>query len=228
MQSITSISSPPPTTQLTTLGNAKLDLAVSMSEDDAYITFLITRASSIITGWIGRAIGQQTVVQTFRQTYGAYLYNPYPPAYGAQPQDGNRVSPLILAFRPVISITSITEDGGSALTQGTDFEVQSASGLVWRLASGVRQQWSGSSTVVTYQSGYVLPSDTGTRTMPADIEDVALGLVRSAYFSRGQDPSIILEVTDNVGRTGYKGATAPMALDEGMRQILTSYRNFIF
>lgn len=230
MQSIISISSPPATTQLTTLANAKLDLNVTYSEDDAYVTFLITRASAVITSWIGRDLGKQTLTQTFRQAYGQYLYNPYPPTYGAQ-QSGSHVRPLILTFAPVISVTSITEDGGSPLTQNTDFEVEPTTGLVWRMTSGVRWQWSASSTVVSYQSGYVLPLDGGTRNLPVEIEDVALAMVRSAYYSRGQDPSVILELTEGLGRTAYNKTStsvAPMALDAGMKQILAPYRSIIW
>jgi hypothetical protein len=51
------------------------------------------------------------------------------------------IQPLILTNVPIASIASVTEDG-IPLTLGTDFEVENASGLLWRLASGgARCSW---------------------------------------------------------------------------------------
>lgn len=67
---------PPVSALLTTLANAKGDLDVSWSADDAYISGLIARASSVVKDHCDRAFGYQQVTEIFRFGAGSYI-GPY-------------------------------------------------------------------------------------------------------------------------------------------------------
>lgn len=227
MTGYVTILAPPASTALTTLANAKLDLGETATTDDRLINLLIARASAVIANWIGHPLGLQTLQETFRHNYGQpYVNNPYPPSYGVQ--QGATTKSLLLTCVPVVAVTLVTEDG-TTLTSGTDYEVESRTGLLWRLASGSQIGWTAQTVVVSYSAGYVLPQDTGTRSLPVDIEDVALTMVRSAYLNRGRDPAVILEVTEGVGRTGY----TPTMLDsnshmlDSLKPVLAPYRSLV-
>ena len=111
---------------------------------------------------------------------------------------------MILSSVPITAISSIVEDSNAPLVLGTDYEFEAKSGLLWRLTTaGTRINWTGLTTTVTYSAGYVLPMDAGTRTLPYEIEDATLSMIHALYFLRGADPSVVLEVVEGVGRTGY-------------------------
>lgn len=227
MPGIVTVITPPLTDALTSLATVKLDLNVSYTEDDAFISSLIERTSGVIASWIGRPLGLQTIAESFRRVPGSYhlglpglpSYVPYYTNYALN------VRPLLTSFVPIASISSIVEDT-TTLTAGVDYEVEAKSGLLWRLAAGTRITWNGLATVVTYVAGYALPNDTG-RNLPQEIEDVALNLIRSAYFSRGQDPSITLELVEGIGRTVYS-PTRGGGLDDHARAVLASYRQSVW
>ncbi len=137
------------------------------------------------------------------------------------------IEPLILTNVPVVTLSSVTENG-IALVQGTDFEIEARSGLLWRLSNGSRCSWTASNTVVSYTSGYVLPQDMGTRTLPYDIEDAALSLIKGSYFGRSQNPSVILEVTEGVGRTQYAPSGSAIGINDAVKLQLQPYKVWVW
>jgi hypothetical protein len=226
LQSILTITSPPATSALTTVRAAKDELNLTVDTDDDYLNTLIDRASAVIQNWIGRPLGLQSAVESFRHPYRtAGIY----PAWDAciLPYTGPYMPrPLLTTLVPVIGIALITEDGGSPLTVGSDYEFEPDTGMIWRLAGNVRSVWSAGNVVVTYTAGYVLPQDAGSRSLPMDIEGATLLLVRSGYYGRGIDPSVTLEVTEGVGRTQY-AKTNGTGLDDGLKIMLAPYRNMV-
>jgi hypothetical protein len=84
--------------------------------------------------------------------------------------------------------------------------------------------------VVSYSAGYVLPQDTdiGTRTLPYDIEDATLSVLKGIYYARGQNPAVILEVTEGVGRTQFAPGGTSNGLTEEVKMQLQPYRSFVW
>jgi hypothetical protein len=123
MPGILTITTPPLTTQLTTLANAKGDLNVTATTDDAYIMGLINRASSVVSEHCGRAFGYQVATEIFRFGAGSYIgpsaqsVAPYGTPLAAQ------FRPIIFTLLPIASITSIVENADPALTLGTHFDL---------------------------------------------------------------------------------------------------------
>lgn len=200
----------PLSTRLTTRANVKLDLKISGSADDDYIDLLIDRASSMIQPQIGRSLGSQTVTETYR----------------AVATSGR---PLILSLFPVSAVASVVE-GGVTLAVA-DFEKDNSTGFLWRLSADDRTSWCQTPVVVTYTAGWRLPNDApiaGVVDLPFDIQDIALGLVRQAWFARGSDPTIRSEEAPGLGRVVYQttGASA-MTLDDASAERLRSYRSVV-
>jgi hypothetical protein len=227
MPGLVSITTPPATTALTLLATAKGDLNVTTSTDDAFITNLIDRASGIVSEYCGWPLGKESIVETFRfgTDFGIGPANQQVAPYGTPLNVKFR--PLILQYSPVVTLTSVVENGVT-LTAGTDYEIDAPAGLIYRLRTvgntNTRSWWNIPTVVVTYDAGYALPGDSG-RTLPRSIEDICLTLVRSAYLSRGFDTSVVMDWTPDLGRTQYtrSGGASVMGLDDATRAQLAPF-----
>lgn len=211
---------PAATTQLTTLALAKSTLGLTDSSQDALVTSLIDRASSVIsTHCGGRVFGLRTVSETFRfnrNSVAAMAGWPYP----ERPQSVLR--PPLITSLPAATLTSVTEDA-ALLVRDTDFEIDQAAGLVWRLRGNFRSWWTAQVVTVVYTTGWKLPND-ASRDMPADIEDHTLNLIRSAYFATGNNPNVAMDLVEGVGRTQFwDRSVSAMAIDETMDAALSRY-----
>ena len=96
---------------------------------------------------------------------------------------------------------SVVEDT-TTLVAGADYLADNVKGWFTRLdADGYPQLWPNVAITVVYQAGY---SD-----IPADIQDAAIQLVKSKYFSRLRDPSVRAEAADGVYNAQYVIGTGP-------------------
>src|ERR1043165_9528077 len=223
MPGLLQIITPPVSSALTTLKTAKDDLNQADSyADDSYITKLIDRASSAVSAYCGRTLGKRTVSETCRIS--GQMSNTYLQAVGAfgTPLLNNAYKPLVLSQLPVVSITSVTER--TTTLSSSDYEYDAESGMIWRLYAGLRSAWVNPVTTVTYVGGYTLPND-GTSTLPAVIEEVTLSLTRGAYFARGGDPKLMMEIVEGVGRNTYQqtASMSGMQIDENSASLLARY-----
>jgi hypothetical protein len=134
-----------------------------------------------------------------------------------------------LAKSPLVSVTTVTEDG-TVLTAVTDYEIDVANGLVYRLDSdGNRISWPAVTLVFDYKAGWTLPE----QTLPAgglnalvdnapDVEDAVIRLVKGRFLARGRDPSLMQQDTPNVGsRRWWVGAGS---ITSDIAGILDNYR----
>lgn len=222
MSGIVTVTAAAATSQLTTLTNAKGDLGVTGSADDSFIGRLIDRASGLIARHCGRTLGLETVAEVFRHGYtGPGSVYPLVAPYGTP--IGQRAAPVVLSRRPVVAVSGVTDSAG-ATVDPTYYELDPAAGLLWRLSGTNRIPWAFSLLTVTYQAGWKLPNDAAAN-MPADLEDACLSLVRQAYFSRGSDPSIAMELQEGVGRVNYQPGASPatMAIDDSLAAQLAPF-----
>lgn len=228
MPGILTVITPPVSTALATLADAKAALNVTNTADDAFITSLINRASSVVAQHCGRAFGYQTVSEIFRYGAGSYIgpsaqtVAPYGTPLAAQ------FKPVTFSLAPVWSLT-INENTDPALTAGTDYDLDTEAGLAWRIRNGLRSWWGVPTVTAQYSSGWALPNDTpaaGVLALPGDVQEATLALVTTAYMRRGRDPSVILDLVEGVGRVGYAKieTVTGMAVDESIADMLAPYR----
>ena len=103
---------------------------------------------------------------------------------------------LWLSRWPIVTIASITENG-TALTSA-DYEADPDTGLVYRLSADTRISWPIGKIEVEFDGGYVLLT-----TLPHDVNDAAITLVKGAYFAKGKDALVKAEDIPGVARFEY-------------------------
>lgn len=182
---------------LTNVSRVKSSLGITDAAQDALISELIARVSAEIVAYLRltaandgsvSTLGVQTYVETIRKVSGVYE--------------------LFLSRRPITSVTSIVEDGVT-LTTGVDFQVNNSVGLIDRLSSDELTAWVGEKIVATYAAGYVLPDDTGTRTLPYEIEEAAIYTIAARMSDLDPasiDPEVKTETLFDVYSATYNTA----------------------
>ena len=192
---ITTVVTPPTSSDLTTLENVKAELSISGNSDDAWLGMAISQVSQAISNYCNRVFGLATYKDVFRLR-----------------RDGRGLDPLVLNRFPLVAIASIVEtiDGvdQTPLVEGTDYEVNASTSEIYRLdENGNPRNWFASLITIQYQAGWALPNDDDP-TMPADIEQAALKLLTARYRSKGRDPMLKAEGDPGVGQQQYWVGTA--------------------
>ena len=225
---LTAVVTAAPTGDLVDLATFKDDWDIGNTTHDAFLSRSITRCSAAISNYCNRVFGAATYRDSFRLDrtgrVGCAL-------------DGSR-NPLSLSQSPVSQILSVTlqySDGSSdTLVQGIDFEVNLATGQIYRLDAdtGLPMDWSPVQTVVVFQAGFLLPamdaaSYPGVASLPLDIEDAAGRMVFSRYSERSRDPYLKRIEDPRVGIKEYWIGTTPGsegAMTPDVADILDNYR----
>ena len=216
----------PATARLVWIDSVRDELSsyvVDTSNDSALLR-LIDRASRIIAAYCNRVFGLGQYLETFRLDYSAG---------SVDRQEIDKT--LQLSRWPVISVESITDYQGTVIDPSL-YVVDNGCGQITFVAPPYGSTLVYASpvypVVVAYHAGYDLlnkgygapPTYLG---IPPDLEGVALGLITQAYLTIGVNSSVILEVTENVGRTGYDRSSpnaVPMPLDASTMSILSAYK----
>lgn len=191
---------------LTTVDAIKEDLNISGSGDDDFIARAISKSSAAISQFCNRVFAKQTYQDMIRL-----------PCTG--------LDTLELAKLPLVSVTSITEDG-TALVSGTDFEVDLENGFIYRLnSSGAPTCWSASKVIAVYVAGWVLPGDVN-ETLPSDVEDACIRMVKNARAKRTRETDLKI---DDVAGISHREYWVPSGADSGnlppdIEDILQNYR----
>lgn len=139
----------------------------------------ITKACRVaVAGATPPTLRLESVSETFRRGH----HRHYGGAYGSNANYGNYSQPethfLILARRPVVSITSVTEDD-TLLDPATDYEVETASGLLYRLVGSYRRPWWSATVVVGSDAGYAI--------VPDDLKFAAIKFVKLVLTQGDRD-----------------------------------------
>ena len=152
---------------LTDLATVKVELGISGTAQDAQLDHYITAASLAAAQYCNRVFPAETVQDRFDLTFPRMRYG----------GDGK----LQLSRWPVISVTSITENG-VVLVAETDYRLDAANGTLWRLSptTGNVTSWGTTPVLAVYQAGYA--------SIPADLEDAAIRMIRTRWFAKDRDP----------------------------------------
>jgi hypothetical protein len=125
-----------------------------------YVSAAITKACRVaVAGAIPPTLRLESVSEAFRRGYHR--------CYRRQ-----REQSLMLARRPVVTVTSVTEDD-TLLAPATDYEFEGAAGLLYRLSGDItlyRVPWCAATVVVESDAGYA--------TVPDDLKFAAIKFVK--------------------------------------------------
>lgn len=223
------ISTKASSTALTKLQTVKDSLGITDGSNDAWLSTQIDAMTAVVCNFIGvemaddgtRNLGVETVVETLdrRSRY------PWVPPFGVVVPRREADSQIVLARRPVIAITGITEN--DTAVDPSDFELFATTGVVRRLSSALVAAWPCTIIVITYQAGWKLPNDSG-RNLPADIEQAVITAVQARWNSRKRDPNVKSENIPGVRQVDYFFGTpgvddGPLPLEAA--SMLRPYRN---
>jgi len=175
-QSSLFVVTPAEDTSLVTLYEAKIALGVSTSTDETLndlIELVIDWSSAEVAAVCNRSFAKETVTEVFRGV-----------------ENSNRI---FLSRYPVTNIESIDEDGGDALVEDTDYELDSNSGTLVRLDAA----WLGPVTI-TYTGGYDLPFES-----PKALRQATLLMTREAYFAATRGDASIRMIGHRDARVIY-------------------------
>lgn len=141
---------------------------------DAVVAYLIAKAEAIVEAYIGGKVEQETVTD--------------------EVHDGPGEAILWLAYRPVISITSVTELG-VLLTAGTHYVNYENGRLVRMSGEYAETRWTSyrQAVKVTYEAGYA--------TVPGDIKHAATDLA-GRMFEQGAANAAVKTPGVNLERIG--------------------------
>lgn len=178
MRSLLTVTTASDTYDLTTLATVKADLGIEGNDENVKLATWITQASRIAATYCRRVFAQETLTETFRP-------DACEPAREA----------LVLARRPIASITSVTVD--DVVIDAAEYEYGAEAGMLFRLdSSGYRSTWCVSKKIVViYVAGYEL-----LNTLPHDVERAVIMMVRDFRADATRDPNLIEEETFGVER----------------------------
>lgn len=203
MERLLSVVTPATGFALTTLGRAQEHLG-SAAPDAGLTAHFVDQASAVVASHLGRPLARETLREVYR------LEEPEPH--------------LPLARVPLVSITSIVEDGVTLTTD--DWEADSEAGLLYRLSTDCRISWQARRIVVTYVAGYILPG-AGVANLPADIERACLVTIASMAAGTGRDPQLRSESADGIGSASWLDPRAEDgALPWSAAALLAPWRRF--
>lgn len=187
------------TRRLTTKEKVKAILEITVTTYDDVIDAYIDRVSDEAAGYCGLAednagTGPTFGAETLRATWYAY--------------SGCREGNLLLPWRPVIAISSLTE-AGTALVANTDYRLLKTGELV-RLCNGFPFWWNPCLQVIaTFTCGWTLPAG-----VPPALEGQVIEQVKTRFLGRKRDPALRAEATQDVGSASY-GVIGGDSISEG-------------
>jgi uncharacterized phiE125 gp8 family phage protein len=200
--------------QLVTLTAVKAELGITDTSKDAFIGTLIDQASAQVESYCARIFARQTYTQDIRLE---------------RMQTG-----LLLAQLPVVAVETVTE-AGTELDPATDYEVNLRAAIIYRISGDRATCWAaGGKISVEYTAGYYMPGDdlspapAADEVLPADIQRVALELVKLGYFARDRDPTVSRESVPDVYDVSFKNPAVGRAIPLELAAALDPYRAQVF
>lgn len=192
---------------LTDLATIKNELQVTDSASDTYLSRQITAASVAAASFCNRIFQVETIKDEF---WAARDF--YPGILDRRPEV------LQLTRWPLATVTSVLEDG-VALVVNTDYRTDPTIGQLIRVdAVGYPRRWPTVAIAVQYTAGFA--------TIPGDVVDAVIRMVKARVFARERDPMLRTESITGVRDVSYwvptgedAGSMSPDILD-----LLNGYR----
>jgi len=142
---------------------AELGIVSPTDAQTAQMEIVIGQTSALISRYVDRQLAEEDVTDYFRQPTG---------------------DTLRLSRFPVANVLQVIEDGAEITPD--DWELDDATGQMWRVNGDDRSDWSTSgTTTVSYTGGYILPDGA-----PADIQRAAIDQAKAMYMGGGRDPAL--------------------------------------
>lgn len=189
---------------MTLLETVKTELGITVTTYDTLLATLIQQVSAAIVAYCNREFAEETVIESFRPLWCA-----------------SAVEALILARVPATDIDTVVEDGTTL--DSDEYEVDPATGFLWKLSGADRVCWSGRLIVVTYTGGYQMLD-----TLPQDLERACIDLVKHHWSARQRDPALKSLAVDGVATEQYGfGNVNDDGLPMGVAPILDGYRRIV-
>ena len=216
--SLLNVITPATTHDLTTLEIVKDELNVTDASSDTRFARWISATSDYIEKFCNRVFATEQVSELWRASDRGAVYGTYMRDHLSDQPDA-----LSLRRFPIVEITSITENtGGDPLTTD-DYEMEVATGLLWKMVDGYRSHWWGPSVTVTYTGGYDLPDHP-----PPALEQACLMLIKIRNDGINRDrlqraqviPGVLEEQWWNPATPGQPG------MPPEVEEILTPFRYF--
>jgi hypothetical protein len=208
------VTTPASSHDLTTYGLVALELGLDAGDTSiaSRIEPLIAEVSDEIARSCGLPFGLAR--QTYTETLAGY---------------GDRY--LVLSQRPIVSITSITDD--ETLIDSDEYRIESpTSGMVYRSDGW----WSSSSWgysngeplfTVVYVAGYILPGTGVTETLPPAIRRTATELVVAAFSSSGRERGVVEQRMGDLTVKYDVGDEIPASMLSRVRRAIGLGRAFV-
>ena len=199
---ITTVITPATNFDLTTVEYVIDDIGEDEAIDETMIGRWITQASKAAANYCNRVFPIETVKDEF------WL-------------NGECLPVLQLSRYPIKAGTTptIIEDGGAALALTTDFRVDYDAGQLLRMnGNGYTRRWTACAISVQHQAGY--------ESIPEDLADAVLRMVRARWNARGRDPNLRQESIPGLRDATYwipDGDIGNMTPD--VREILDKYHS---
>lgn len=204
--SISTVTVPAVSQDLTTLTDVKSELKIYDNKEDTWLSRQIKAASAAASNYCNRVFAAETLVDQF------WPYRDF-----SSPELSG-VEPLQLSRYPSISVSSIVENSVT-LVAGTDYLSKNADGTVIRIGSNSYPRgWPACAITVTYSAGYA--------SIPVDIADAVIRLVKMRHFARGRDPAIRSETIPGVREVQWWIASGDDAgaMPPEVQDLLNNYR----
>lgn len=230
MNAITTVLTSATGVMLTSLANVKDALDITDNKYDDTLTRFITRASNRIESYVGRSLAVQR-------------YQTFLPAYGRKR--------LMLSHYPVRAVLRMfdgTDTGESTEYASTEYHVNAEIGSIER-----DEGWSWTlqtksdvipfpepgqehpQYLVEFSAGYILPlgKDSGSTwdgttstgpTLPGDIEDACIQLVRSQWHARKREEGLVSKKVGDISLT-WESQTGE--LPNSVLAMLAPYRSVL-
>lgn len=183
--SLTEVVTPASDFRLTTKAHVRDDLKIASGTDDAYLDRLIVSQSAAAAKYCNRVFALQTYKDTRSRFYRERM---------------------MVANVPLVSVSSVADDD-AILSPDSDFIPDVEKGFLLRLDScGNPRPWRAFKLVVTYVAGYTLPRQGNggeAFTLPADLEEAVIRMIKARYLARDRDPYLKSENVPGVSEQTY-------------------------
>ncbi|MDQ0305331.1 phage head-tail connector protein [Ancylobacter polymorphus] len=193
--------------KLVSVADVKTELGITGTTDDTWLGNVVDRASEAAAQYCNRVFQAETVRDEFWPERDSYPF-----------QLPGGLAPLQLSRWPVKALTLVTEGDQTLTEAASNFRLDKEMGQITRLdGSAYPTAWLPRPIKVEYSAGY--------DTIPFDIQDAVIRMVKSRWFLRKRDPLLKQEDVPGVHSasywvsTGGEGAMTPDVAD-----LLDNYR----